>query len=75
MVTSQLFKERILKLIELVGAYHSHHAKELSMRRSLLLRIDDQNASESSLEIIYRSLLFIDWFPISSSISFLCILL
>jgi hypothetical protein len=29
MVTSQLFKTRILKRIELVGAYHPYLAKEI----------------------------------------------
>jgi hypothetical protein len=59
MVTSQLFKTRILKWIELIGAYHSYLAKELSTRISILLRVDDQNTEESSLETTYRSLLFV----------------
>jgi hypothetical protein len=59
MVTSQLFKNKILKRIELVGAYHPYLAKELSIRRSLLLIKDNQNTWGSLPETTCRSLSFI----------------
>jgi hypothetical protein len=37
MATLQLFKTRILKQIEIVGAKHPYLAKELIIRTSLLL--------------------------------------
>jgi hypothetical protein len=64
-VTLQLFKTRILKRVELVGAHHSYLTKELGMRRSLLLSVDIQNTREYSPETARRSLLFITWFPVS----------
>jgi hypothetical protein len=39
-VTSQLFKTRILKRIELAGAYNSYIAKNLNKRRFLPLGIN-----------------------------------
>jgi hypothetical protein len=43
MATLQLFKTRILKWIEIVGAYYPYLAKELIIRRSLLLIKNNQN--------------------------------
>jgi hypothetical protein len=58
MTTLQLYKIRILKRIEIVGAYHPYHAKELIIRRSLLLIRNNQNTWGSPLETTFRSLSF-----------------
>jgi hypothetical protein len=49
MVTSQLFKTRNLKRINLVGAYHPYLTKKLSIQRSLLLIKDKEIKTLGSL--------------------------
>jgi hypothetical protein len=75
MATTQLFKTRILKRIEIVGAYHPYLAKELIKRRSLLLIKDAQSLGNLRQKPLVDLYLFNTWFPVNLFISFLCILI
>ena len=75
MATTQLFKTRILKQIEIVGAYHPYLAKELIKRRSLLLIKAAQTLGNLRQKPLVDLYLFNTWFPVNLFISFLCILI